>query len=196
MFAATFKVLTAALVAAAVVFAPVHDARASVVFDWSYTAISYSPIFGNPVSASGTITATSVGGGVYDVTAITGQRNGVPITGLASYAEDDQKVYTAAADLYGFGAIVDVYGFAYEAGGADYNVYDILPLEGTDSIYYCGVFNYCEVGPSTSGYPLSFLTSGSVMPVPEPSAWTWALVGLSGLGLALRGRRAALLPAR
>ena len=160
-------------------------ARASVVFDWSYTGNN-----SGPVSASGTVSTTPLGSGTYEVTAITGQRNGVPITGLASYASDDQLVYTPAANLYGVDAAVDFYGLAYEVGGVDYNVYYIPTFIPTTNTFYCGAYGYCEVGPSSDlpSYPSGIVESFTLAPAPapEPSALGLLGAGLAGLGLLRR----------
>ena len=51
-------------------------AEATIIWDWSYTGVG--------ISAAGTFTTadTPDGSGDYLITAITGQRNGVAITGL------------------------------------------------------------------------------------------------------------------
>lgn len=52
-------------------------AAAPQAFDWSYTGLN-----GYTVLASGTLVATPLGGGVYQVTSISGTRNGLSITVL------------------------------------------------------------------------------------------------------------------
>ncbi len=179
MSRSTLKILVAAFVTASALLGAARGAHASVVFDWSYVGNN-----GGAVSASGTVTTTPEGGGVYDVTAITGQRNGVPITGLATYAGDDQLVYTPAANLYGVDAAVDYPGLAYAAGGVDYNVY-YFPLPYTSSdVYWCGGYGYCEVGPSSLGIPSGIVTSFTLTAVPEASTWAMMLLGFAGLGFA------------
>src|SRR5271166_6136972 len=113
----------------------------ATVFDWSYT--NGAPPAGGGITASGMLDATPDGGGVYTVTSITGNRNGVTITGLATYAEDDNLVYADAADLYGVGAHVDYPGLAYSvAGGSVFNIYyDTSTLDA----YACGAVGYCEI---------------------------------------------------
>jgi hypothetical protein len=179
MSRSTLKILAVTFAAASALLGPAQGARASVIFDWSYAGNN-----GGPVSASGTVTTTPDGVGVYQVTAITGERNGVPITGLATYAGDDQLVYTPAANLYGVDAAVDYPGLAYEVGGVAYNVYYFpLPYTNTDS-YWCGGYGYCEVGPSSEGIPSGIVTSFTLTAVPEPSTWAMMIFGFAGLGFA------------
>ena len=106
----------------------------ATVFDWSYS--------GGGVSASGTLDATDAGGGVYDVTSITGVRDGVSIAGLTSYAGSDNLVYNP-------GPYVDYPGLAYtDSSGFAYNVYYDTSLTNS---YECGHVGYCEIGPGTPG---------------------------------------------
>ena len=149
-------------------------------FDWTFTGIN-----GSSVTASGTLTATSLGGGVFQVTSITGMRNGVAITGLTSYAGNHDLVYSSPPYLdYPGLAFVDANGFAYNV------FYDT----STTDAYNCGFVGYCEIGPGTPG------TNGLGPPpdpiisidftltqVPEPG--TLALLGTGILGLASVIRR-------
>ena len=96
-----------------------------------------------------------------------------PITGLTNYAEDDNLVYTAAADLYGVGAYVDYPGFVSDP-------------------YACGSVGYCEIGPGVPGSSglgpppdsIGAVASFTLTAVPEASTWAMMLVGFAGLGLA------------
>jgi hypothetical protein len=111
-------------------------ANASLVFDWSYT--------GSGVTASGTLTTTDTTTALtgihygnltmsgYQITGITGQRNGVNITGLApnthfpangtvtvngtQYGIDD------ALDVIPSGVVLDIEGLVFYAGGIGYDL--------------------------------------------------------------------------
>ncbi len=175
-----------AALAGAVLLAPAPGASAAS-FTWSYAGTH-----GYVVSGSGTLTATSLGGGAYAVTSISGTRNGVAITGLTDYAGDDNQVYTTFPSL-------DYPGLAFLVGGSAFNVYyDTTdgPASPGDP-YACGFAGYCEIGPGvpgTSGLdgpdpinPIAF----TLTPVPEPATWALMLAGFGGLGVALRRRRVA-----
>jgi hypothetical protein len=157
----------------------------AAVFDWSYSGFN-----GVAVSAAGTLDATPLGGGVYQVDSISGERNGVVITGLTDYAGNDNYVYTASPN-------VDYPGLAYTTtDGSAYNVY--YDTSTADS-YACGLIGYCEIGPGapgTSGLgppvdsigPMSAFT---LTAVPELSTWAMMLVGFAGVGYVglLRSKR-------
>jgi hypothetical protein len=119
-------------------------ANGLVTFSWSYSGNN-----GGPVSASGSLTALLVQGsnGQYVVSAITGQRNGVTVTGLAG---GYQYVYTRGYDLYGVEAEVDSNGLDYTAGGAGFNIYYYSSPQPNSGTLWCGRYGYCEVGPSPS----------------------------------------------
>ena len=172
-----------AALAGAAVLAPAPGASAAT-FAWSYTGTH-----GYVVSGSGTLTATSLGGGAYAVTSMSGTRNGSAITGLTDYADQDNQVYTTFPSL-------DYPGLAFLAGGSAFNVY-YDTTDGpasTDDPYACGFAGYCEIGPGVSG------TSGldgpdpihsidfTLTPVPEPAVWALMLLGFGGLGMVLRRR--------
>jgi hypothetical protein len=115
----------------------------------------------------------------------------VPITGLTTYAGDDELVYTTAP-------YVDYPGLAYLAGGVAFNVYFDTSL--TD-VYACGQIGYCEIGPGASGTDglgpppdsIGPITNFTLVAVPEPAAWTLMLVGLGAIGAVARRRvRAAV----
>ena len=175
-----------ALMAAAAATAAIAVGPASATeFLWSYSGDN-----GGPVTASGILDATPDGGGVYSVTSISGTRNGVAITGLTTYAGDDNLVYTTAP-------YVDYPGLAYLAGGSAFNVYYDT---GTSNSYACGAIGYCEIGPGITGTSglgppvnsIGSITTFTLTAVPEASAWAMMLVGFAGLGLAgYRYRRAA-----
>ena len=178
--------LALAALAGAALLAPASGASAAS-FAWSYTGTH-----GYVVSGSGTLTATSLGGGAYAVTSISGTRNGTAITGLTDYAGDDNQVYTTFPSL-------DYPGLAFLAGGSAFNVYyDTTdgPASSADS-YACGFAGYCEIGPGVTGTsgldgpdpinPIAFTLTA----IPEPATWALMLAGFGGLGAALRRRRAA-----
>lgn len=153
-------------------------------FDWSYFGIN-----GSTVTASGTLTANSLGSGVYQVISITGSRNGVALTGLTTYAGEDNLVYNPSPFLdYSGLAFTDANGFAYNV------FYDT----STTDVYNCGFVGYCEIGPGTPGTsglgpprdPVSSIAF-TLTQVPEPSSLV--LLGSGILGLAGLIRRSVNL---
>ena len=183
--------LPARLAAATAAATLVSAAAASAdTFDWSYTGTH-----GYAVTASGTLTATPLGGGVFAVTSIAGTRDGLAITGLTSYAGESNTVFSTDPHL-------DYPGLAFLVGGDAFNVY----FDGTDGPagqgdpYACGFAGYCEIGPGVAGtsgldgpdpiHSIDFTLSPSV---PEPATWALIVLGFGGLGATLRRRRAQLL---
>jgi hypothetical protein len=174
------KTVLASVLAGACVLALASGAGAKT-FDWSYVGTN-----GYAVSASGTLTATPLGGGAYQVTSMTGLRNGSPVGGTTDYAFEDNIVYTSFPHL-------DYPGLAFTVGSDAFNVY--YDTSTTDA-YACGAVGYCEIGPGVVGtdglgpppdptHTIDF----SLTAVPEPASWAMMLVGSFGLGAALRRRR-------
>ena len=161
------------------------SAASAAMFLWSYSGFN-----GGPVSASGSLQATPDGPGVYSVTSISGVRNGLAITGLTTYAGDDELIYTTAPN-------VDYPGLAYtDSSGHAFNVYYDTSL--TDP-YACGQIGYCEIGPGTPGTTglagpdsIGPIASFTLTPVPEPGAWALMLIGFAALGALARGRVRAM----
>ncbi len=158
-------------------------------FDWSYTGTH-----GYVVTASGTLTATALGGGAYAVTSISGTRNGVSIDGISAYAGNDNQVFSTDPHL-------DYPGLAFLVGDPDaFNIYFDLTdgVAGTNGDpYACGFAGYCEIGPGVAGtsgldgpdpiHSIDFTLT--LTSVPEPATWALMLLGFGGMGAALRRRR-------
>jgi hypothetical protein len=171
------KTATSAFASIALALGAASAAHAAK-FDWSYT--------GAGVTASGVLYASPIGGGVFNVNSISGQRNGVAITGLAVYASQDNLVYDPARDIYSTGipSNVDYPGLAYStAGGALQNVY--IDYSTTD-FYACGRVGLCEINTVTG---ITTVSSFQLVAVPEPGAWMMLLVGAGLVGASLRSVR-------
>src|SRR3954469_14195015 len=174
------KLLT--LFAAAFLFVHEPLAQAALTWSWQYN--------GAGISAAGTFTTEDMpdANGFYQITGISGSRNGVAIAGLQPtgtavpgnepYAVDN-LVRTAAPQL-------TVHGFGFSLTNGDY----ANPFHSeTGSYEYLSVPPYASgAGPETQvSFPASI--QGSV--VPEPGSGFLVLASLGGLLLAgaIRRRR-------
>ena len=168
------KKLASSLAVGAVLFA--SGAQASIVWQWSYS--------GAGVSASGTLTTTDSAdsNGFYSITGVSGEQNGVAITGL-------QPVGTAIPGNEGYPVddLISKDGPQLTVNGFGFSLAD-----GSYANPYYADFN------SPPGYALvltnpadGFFSEPSIAftasPVPEARTWTLALVAFAALG-ALRGK--------
>jgi hypothetical protein len=111
--------------------------------------------------------------GPFTVIAISGERDGVAITGLSPYAASDQLLFTASPYF-------DFSGVSFStSSGVDYNLFT-----NTDGLNY-------EISSQTDsvGYAASGILISSVA-VPEPTSLAMISVGFIGLGIAVGRRRA------
>lgn len=168
------------LVAAALCLASAAHAG---TWQWQYDAAG--------IAASGTFTTTDAPDvdGFYAITAITGSRNGVAITGLQSagtaipgndpYAVDD-LVSLAGPQLTWNG-----FGYAL-ADGSFANPFS----DGTTA------WEYLSVAPWPEGGGQELAVAFTATPVPEPATAWLALAGLAGIAAMRRARTHAPSPAR
>jgi hypothetical protein len=145
-------------------------------FDWTIPGIGF-----------GTFDASPVGGGVFDVTNVTGTIYGYPITGLDSgYAIPDQQIYPGGPPFVDYG------GVAFDAfNGTTSVAFNIFYDTSTTDDYACGLVGYCLIGPGIPGstglgpprdtdMPITF---NLVAATPLPAALPLFATGLGALGL-------------
>ncbi len=149
----------------------------AATWSWNYAAAG--------IAASGTFTTTDTpdSAGFYAVTAITGSRNGVAITGLepAGSAIPGNDPY-AVDDLVSIaGPQLTWNGFGYAlADGSWANPFS----DGSTA------WEYLSVPPYPEGAGQEVAVAFSAAPVPEPATGVLALLGVAGLVAASRARRA------
>lgn len=186
---------SASVTAGALLFWPLGLASATT-FNWTYTVSE----FGGDVVASGTLEATLSVGDEYVVTAISGMRDGVPITGLGNYANSDNLVFFG-----GSGPYVDDQGLAFLTNASPLNAFNVSFRAASDTDRLACRFappadGYCEVGPGPNNTDrldgpdpvdkvVSFTLTTASTPIPEPSTWALMLLGFAGLGWRARAPR-------
>jgi hypothetical protein len=152
------------------------QAQAAVTWNWQYD--------GSAIAASGSFLTddTPDADGWYQITAISGSRNGVAITGLqptgTAIPGNEPYAVDNLVRLDGSRLSYDGFGFAL-ADGTYANPFS----NGTQA------FEYLSSPPYVNGAGLESAISFNAAPVPEPAAAWLALAGLGAL--ALRKRRAA-----
>ncbi len=190
----SLAVLGALAVGTAAISTP-PPAAADMAYDFSYTASGISA--SGQFTTSNTAIASGAYAGGYPMLTMTGQRNGITITGLLDPAAAGTYV---SMDSTGFDNVFypvpssskyqyfdSVAGIAYtttqsnqSSGGYVYNIYS----NGTSPVTYSEYQGYV---PSTKGGPINTLTSLTITAVPEPAALAVLLLG--GLGIFLLPRR-------
>jgi hypothetical protein len=169
----------AGAIAGAAAFVGAVPASASV-FDLSFTGTGIS---GNLVLSLGSgpspYTVTGVGSGSYvDIGGTT-----YDITGVATYAGDDQKAYYPTSSSQGY---VDFPGISVSFGTGDaLNLFAFSPTS-----YGVLLQDQNAVGDPFTGPYYKVTVSDTPIAAPEASTWALMLVGFAGLGLvAMRKRK-------
>jgi len=170
---ASIRFLAAAAIAVTAL-APASRALAAT-WSWHYGATG--------VSAAGTFTTTDNPDqdGYFTITAITGSRNGVAITGL-------QPAGSAIPgnDPYAVDNLVSVAGPQLSWNGFGYSLADgnwANPFSDGSVAW-----EYLSVPPYPQGLGQEIAVEFSATPVGEPGAGWLLLLGLAGIGAASRGR--------
>jgi hypothetical protein len=152
-------------------------AQASLLWDWSYTGVG--------IAASGIFTTDDApgSGGYYDITGITGSRNGVAITSLEPAGDAIPGNAGFPVDnLITASGLLTSNGFGYETADGNYaNPYyaDFLAIPGFFEVF---------TEPASMGFselPVDFTAAI----VPEPGTAALVLAALVALVAFGRGRR-------
>jgi len=180
------RIFAAFMAAGLLVAGAAHAAITSFDFSYSFPIEDLGDFPSGFTSASGVLTVTDQGGGVYLITAISGQWNGQVITGLlpvGSYFDNDNLIFPDSDPKLSEG------GFAFSVSG---------PIAGDNGFGKVSVIHlvgdgYTDSGDNT-GYVQTFSLTPSA-PVPEPAGWMLLLLGFGGLGAALRAAPRLRAPA-
>ncbi len=145
-------------------------------FNWSYNGTISGG--GSTVNAFGTFTTDAFNGSFYQITGITGERNGVVITGLNNFGSADNELFLT-------GPTFDPLGLGYTAGGIQYNLYYLPGTGPYDEVHL--LFNPFQ----QIDFDVLSVTISAAPPVPEPGSLLLLGSGLASVfGLVRRRARA------
>jgi hypothetical protein len=143
-------------------------------FNWTYT--------GSGVDASGTFTASPNADGTFQITGISGERNGELITGLSTFGFADNMFYPEFPYF-------DYAGLSFIAGGIEFNLYGAMQhtLTGDHGIL---TEAYFPTGPDGEVLQteLTDFTLTRVGEAPEPASMWLVSAGLIGALTRVRKR--------
>ena len=172
-------------------FGPFTGAAKAALFDFSYSFPTSDktdfPSGTGTTSASGTITATAVGGGQFLATDISGTWNGEKITALAPVGSEGGNDNLLFPGSY---PVLDNNGLTFTVAG---------PIAGDNgsgqvNVYSVSFFDwhlYTDFGKNT-WYSSEFSLTpavAAVAAVPEPSTWAMMILGFAGGGFMAYRRR-------
>ena len=156
------------LIAAAILLMHGQSAKASLLWNWSYS--------GTGVSASGTFTTNDApdAAGFYQIVGITGTDNGAAITGLqpAGTPIPGNAPYAVDNLVSAVEPRLTAHGFGFSLANGDY----ANPFYNGSNYY-----EYLSVPPFENGAGPERPVSFSAAIVPEPSAASLMLAGLVAL---------------
>ena len=136
-------------------------------------------------AGSGTITATDLGGGIFQVTGITGLQDGLALSFLtqSSYGVNGNFVYPS------FSPQLDDLGFGFQAGSTEYDIYFDDSL--TQVYRECASVDTACLNFGDGVALDSFGITPPTTAVPEPGSLILLGTGLLGLAGAVRRKRLA-----
>ena len=144
-------------------------------FAWSYNGLG--------VNASGTFSTTPNTDGTFQITDISGQRNGVPITGLSTFGFANNLIYP-------FIPFFDYSGLSFVAGGTEFNIYGTIDHapEGDRAVLTEGFITF-NPDRNVIFTELTEFTLSRIAEVPEPASLLLFSTGLVVLVRRLRRAR-------
>jgi hypothetical protein len=139
--------------------------------------VAWSGAYG---AGSGTLTATDLGGGIFQVTALDGSQDGLVVSLLPqfTYGVNGNFIYPP------FSPQLDDLGFGFQAGSTDYNIY--FDDVATQVYRECSSADTACLNFGDGVAINSFSITSATTPVPEPGSLILLGSGLLGLAGAIR----------